>query len=128
MIISNFLEKKELVDTGSSLDVLHQHTSAWLGLKQNYLQFCNFPIISFSRKFTKPKGQISLQVQIRDPPKEQIIFTTTFEVVSCPSTDDAVIGLPTLNRLKAVISTYHLKVKFPTPRGVGELKGKQNIA
>ena len=33
-----------------------------------------------------------------------------------------------LNRWKAAISTYCLKVKFPTEHGVGEIKGDQVLA
>ena len=35
---------------------------------------------------------------------------------------------PTLNRWKAVTSTYCLKVKFPTKQGVGEIRGDQVLA
>ena len=33
-----------------------------------------------------------------------------------------------LNRWKATISTYCLKVKFPTEQGIGEIKGDQVLA
>ena len=33
-----------------------------------------------------------------------------------------------LNRWKAAISTYCLKVKFPTEQGIGEIKGDQVLA
>lgn len=38
-----------------------------------------------------------------------------------------------MNALKAIISTYHLKIKFPTgevrgPRGIGEVRGEQVLA
>ncbi|GFZ09934.1 hypothetical protein Acr_21g0005330 [Actinidia rufa] len=30
--------------------------------------------------------------------------------------------------IKAITSTYHLKLKFPTPTGIGEIKGDQKVA
>ena len=44
------------------------------------------------------------------------------------SSYNAIIGRPTLNSWKAVTSTYHLLVKFPTKYGVGEVQGDQLAA
>ena len=49
-------------------------------------------------------------------------------MVDCPSSYNVIIGRPTLNKWKAAISTYCLKVKFPTYSGVGEVKGDQVLA
>ena len=46
----------------------------------------------------------------------------------CSSSYNAIIGRPTLNSWKAVTSTYHLSVKFPTEDGVGEVQGDQLAA
>ena len=51
-----------------------------------------------------------------------------FLVVDCSSSYNAIIGRPTLNSWKAVTSTYHLSVKFPTEHGVGEVQGDQLAA
>ena len=51
-----------------------------------------------------------------------------FFVVNCSSSYNAIIGRPTLNSWKAVTSTYHLSVKFPTEYGVGEVQGDQLAA
>ena len=48
-----------------------------------------------------------------------------FLVVDCSSSYNAIIGRPTLNSLKAITSTYHLSVKFPTEHGVGQVQGDQ---
>ena len=49
-------------------------------------------------------------------------------MVDCLSSYNAIIGRPTLNRLKAVTSTYHLSVKFPTEYGIGQVQGDQLAA
>ena len=41
---------------------------------------------------------------------------------------NAILGRPTLNSWKAVTSTYHLIIKFPTNYEVGELQGNQVAA
>ena len=49
-------------------------------------------------------------------------------MVDCPSSYNVIIRRPTLNRWKAAMSTYCLKVKFPTDNGVGEVRGDQILA
>ncbi|GFZ02198.1 hypothetical protein Acr_15g0008070 [Actinidia rufa] len=46
----------------------------------------------------------------------------------CPSPYNAILGRPTLGGIKAITSTYHLKMKFPTLTGIGEVKGDQKVA
>uniref|UniRef100_A0A2N9ELT3 RNase H type-1 domain-containing protein n=1 Tax=Fagus sylvatica TaxID=28930 RepID=A0A2N9ELT3_FAGSY len=48
-----------------------------------------------------------------------------FLVVDCPSAYNVIIGRPTLNCLRAVTSTYHLLVHFPTENRIGEMRGDQ---
>ncbi|KAL0295061.1 UNVERIFIED_CONTAM: hypothetical protein Sangu_3205400 [Sesamum angustifolium] len=40
-----------------------------------------------------------------------------------PSAYNAILGRPTLNTFKARISTYHIKIKFPTIGGMEEVQG-----
>ncbi|GFZ18564.1 hypothetical protein Acr_27g0003030 [Actinidia rufa] len=51
-----------------------------------------------------------------------------FIVVDCPSPYNAILGRPTMGGIKAITSTYHLKMKFPTLTGIGEVKGDQKVA
>ena len=49
-------------------------------------------------------------------------------VVESPSAYNVILGRPSLNRIRAVVSTHALAVKFPTPQGTGTLKGDQVVA
>ena len=49
-------------------------------------------------------------------------------MVDCSSSYNAIIERLTLNRWKAVTSTYHLSVKFPTEYGVRQVQGDQLAA
>ena len=58
----------------------------------------------------------------------QLTRQLNFLVVDCPSSFNVIIRRPTLNKWKAVTSTYCLKVKFPTNNDVVEVKGDQVLA
>ncbi|GFZ05117.1 hypothetical protein Acr_17g0006890 [Actinidia rufa] len=66
------------------------------------------------------------------PPLNAPVAQTTvwqdFIVVDCPSPYNAILGRPTLGGIKAITSTYHLKMKFPTLTGIGEVKGDRKVA
>ena len=51
-----------------------------------------------------------------------------FLVVDCSFAYNAILRRPTLNSWKAVTSTYHLMIKFPTEYRVGEVRRDQVVA
>ena len=71
-----------------------------------------------------PLGAVTLLVTVGDYP-QHITRDVTFVVVDCSSAYNAILAHPTLNSWKAVTSTYHLMIKFPTEYGVGEVRGDQ---
>ena len=85
------------------------------------------PIVRFSGDQVYPRGIVTLMVTARSYPL-QITKQLDFLVVDCPSPYDVIIGRPTLNHWKAAMSTYCMKVKFPTEHGIGEVKGDQVLA
>ena len=72
-------------------------------------------------------GTITLLVVVREY-TQQVTRNVNFLVVDCLSSYNAIIGRSTLNSWKAVTSTYHLSIKFPTEYGVGEVQGDQLAA
>ena len=51
-----------------------------------------------------------------------------FVVIKASTTYNAILGRTGLHAFKAIASTYHLKIKFPTRNGVGEERGDQKMA
>ena len=84
----------------------------------------NAPLVGFGGTKVFLLGAITLSVTAGDY-SQQITREVTFLVVDYLSTYNAIFGRPTLNSWKAVTSTYHLMIKFPTDYGVGELRGNQ---
>ena len=74
-----------------------------------------------------PFGVVTLTITMGDYP-QQITKDVTFLVVDYSSVYNAILGRPTFNSWKAVTSTYHLMIKFPTNYGVGKLCGNQVVA
>ena len=71
-----------------------------------------------------PLRAVTLPVTVGDYLR-QITKDVMFLVVDCSFAYNAILGCPTLNSWKTVISTYHLMIKFPTKYGVGEVRGDQ---
>ena len=51
-----------------------------------------------------------------------------FLVVDAPSAYNMLLGIPSLNAIKAIPSAYHMMIKFPTTSGVGMVRGDQRVA
>ena len=87
----------------------------------------NSPLVNFNEDKIYPKGIVTLCIMIRTHPA-QVTIQADFLIIDCPSSYNVILGWPTLNRLKAVTSAYCLKIKFPTPNGVGQICGDQLLA
>ena len=85
------------------------------------------PLVGFGGTKVQPVGTVTLPVLVGTYP-QQVAKDVNFLVVDCSSPYNAIIGRPTLNSWKAVTSTYHLSVKFPTENRVGEIQGDQLVA
>ena len=98
-----------------------------MGIDRGRLIPTNTPLVGFGGTRVFPLGAITLSVMVGDY-SWQITKDVTFLVVDYSFAYNAILGQPTLNSWKAITSTYHLMIKFPTNYGVGELRGNQVAA
>lgn len=121
MLITNYRTRKILLDNSSSADILYMKAFEHMGFSRNMLQLVNCPFLGFAGDRIYPVGTIPLLVTMGSAPN-QITTMVKFLVDDYPSTYHAIIRCTTLNNMKAVTSTYHLKIKFSADDGVGEVK------
>ena len=121
LMIEGFNTRRILVDNYSSTDFIYLSAFQQLKVSLERLHPFDSPFVSFSGDKVYPKSIVTLTVTVEVYPK-QLTCQLDFIVVDYPSSYNVIIGRPTLNHWKAAISTYCLKVKFPTENDVGEVK------
>ncbi|KAL0433427.1 UNVERIFIED_CONTAM: hypothetical protein Slati_2677000 [Sesamum latifolium] len=125
--VSNFWVKKVLVDTGSAADILFFTAFSQMGIGTKMLRKVNTPLVGFNGSVVEPMGEIALPISIGTTPYRATRMLK-FLVVDAPSSYNIIIGRPSLNSFRAVVSTVHMKLKFPAYREIGEEKGDCRLA
>ena len=122
MTIADFITRRVLIDNGSSADIIYLPTYQQMKIDKERLRPIDIPLVRFTGDKVKPSRVVSLVIEASTYPK-QVRASIEFLVVDYPSVYNVIIGRPTLNKLRAITSTYHLFVRFPTEHGIEELKG-----
>ena len=127
MTIAGFITRQVLIDDGSSANIIYLPTYQQMKINKERLRPIDIPLVGFTGDKVRTSGVVSLVIEVGTYPK-QVRTLVEFLVVDYPSAYNIIIGHPTLNKLRAVTSTYHLLVRFPMEHGIGELKGDQATA
>ncbi|KAL0305108.1 UNVERIFIED_CONTAM: hypothetical protein Scaly_2996600 [Sesamum calycinum] len=117
--LSNFWVKKVLVDSGSSADIIFYDAYVQLGVDNAQLRKVNTPLTGFSGEMIEPLGEVTLPLSLGSYPKRSTKMVK-FLVVKAPSAYNIILGRPSLNLFRAIASTFHMKLKFPTSDGWGK--------
>ncbi|XP_074342217.1 uncharacterized protein LOC141679683 [Apium graveolens] len=119
---------KVMVDTGSSTNILFHKTYCKMNLAGEQLEPCNeAPLYAIGGHPIQFEGTITLPVllgKFQYTVEKQV----TFYVVRIESPYNAIFWRPFLSTFEAMESIPHLKLKFPTEKGVGEMRGDQKTA
>ena len=115
--------KRVMVDQGSAAKIMYPNLFKGLNLRTEDLTPYSSPLISFEGKVIIPKGQIRLPVQTGSETVE-----VDFIVVDAYSPYTAIVARPWLHTLRAVSSTLHQKIKYPSGGQIEEILGDQTMA
>jgi len=101
------------VDQGSSADVMFWTTFNKLQLSTNQLRPYTGCLYGFAGDQVEVRGHIELRTTFTDG-TTSCTTKIRYPVVNAPSTYNILLGRPTLNRIGAVASTRHMKMKLPS--------------
>ncbi|KAL2230952.1 UNVERIFIED_CONTAM: hypothetical protein Sindi_1689600, partial [Sesamum indicum] len=77
-------------------------------------------VYGFAGEVVHPLGQILFPLSLGVEPARKTKMVH-FLIVDIPSAYNMILGRPALNVFQAIVSTYHMKLKFPAGSGVGEV-------
>ncbi|KAG7533254.1 Retrotransposon gag domain [Arabidopsis thaliana x Arabidopsis arenosa] len=121
--VANFEVTRCLIDTGSSVDLIFLSTLQRIGISKADIIGPPAPLVAFTSNTSMSLGNIKLPVLAAGVPK-----IVEFIVFDRPAAYSIILGTPWIYQMKAIPSTYHQCVKFPTPAGIRTIRGDQETS
>ena len=121
--VANFEVSRILIDISSSVDLIFLSTLERMGISMADVVEPPSPLVAFTSESAISLGTIKLPVL-----DGNISKIVDFVVFDKPAAYNIILGTPWIYQMKAVPSTYHQCLKFPTSSGVETIRGDQEAS
>lgn len=111
--IDKFAIIKVLVDQGCSVDIFYWNTFKKTRIPKTEIQSYDEQIVGFSDKWVDTRWFIDLYTIFREKVGLSKTIKIRYLLVNANTSYNILLGRSSINRLKAIISTLHLAMKFP---------------
>ncbi|XP_070054410.1 uncharacterized protein [Nicotiana tomentosiformis] len=122
ILVNKIQVKRVLIDLGSSTNIIRSRVVEQLGLQDQIVPAARV-LNGFNMASETTKGEIILPVNIAGTIQE-----TKFHVIEGDMRYNTLFGRSWIHNMRAVPSTLHRMLKFPTPDGVKMVYGEQHAA
>ncbi|CAA0834127.1 Unknown protein, partial [Striga hermonthica] len=124
--VSGYEVQRVFVDTGSSINVIFHDCLKRMDLDIE-LAPLHTSIFGFNGSEVTPLGETTLAVVLGEGDLRKVKMIR-FVVVEVESAYNVILGRPALTTFQAVVSTYHMKLKFLVGDRVGEARGDKKLS
>ncbi|XP_057808573.1 uncharacterized protein LOC131023048 [Salvia miltiorrhiza] len=127
--IAGCIVHRIFVDSGSAVNILYLECLQNMGVEA-HIEPTNAPLFRFGGEMVMPLGFMELSLNLGSAAASSKTRVVRFLVVDMPKPSyNVILGRPALTAFRAVISMFHLKMKFPIGGGrVGEVWGEQRAS
>ncbi|CAA0831300.1 Unknown protein, partial [Striga hermonthica] len=123
--VAGFDVKRVFIDMGSSVDIIFYDCFAQINKHLNLeLKPVATELYGFNGGEVMPMGEVSLTVAMGSGNTRKVCMVR-FIVVGAESSYNVILGRTGLNAFQAVVSTYHMTIKYLVGENVGEVAGDQ---
>jgi hypothetical protein len=113
-----------LIDIGSSVNIIYGEALDRMEetpeAARAMVRPSSTPLYGFDGTEARSSGSVSIPVRA-DPYN----IITDFYVMDVPSPHNAILGRPWIHMMRAVPSTYHQLLRYPTKEGTADIRGDQ---
>jgi len=111
--INKFTIMKTLVDQGSYVDILYWKTFKAMRILEAEMMSHDDHVFGFSVERVSTKGYIEIYITFGEWKSSKTI-KIRYLVINANTSYNILLGRPSINRMRVMVSTPHLAMKFPS--------------